>query len=660
MLKLRNSVAVYIAGILAVCTPVCAQLEIPVENLPAVRAPELQPNLGWLNTDRPLRFSHELKGQVVLLDFWTYCCINCIHILPDLEFLEEKYADQPFAVIGVHSAKFENEANRETIRAATQRYKIKHPVVIDDDMGIWSRYTAKGWPTFVLVDSTGRVVGMTSGEGHRDELDAAIERLLSEGRAKDTLASAPLKINSTGFLAPTGVLAFPGKVLADAESNRLFIADSNHNRLVVTTLPDSSGHSQLVSVIGGGKEGKADGTFTDASFQNPQGMALRGDLLYIADTDNHLIREANLETSTVRTIAGTGSQGYDRRGGAKGAAQPLSSPWALELVGNNQLFIGMAGIHQIWVMDLDSEIIKNFSGNGAENIVDGSAEEANFAQPSGLAYLNEKLYVADSEVSGIREVDPKTGAVGTVVGSGLFIFGDVDGQGEDVRLQHALGITAWNDNLLIADTYNHRIKRIDPSSRQVTTLFGTGKTGTKSTDGKPAFFEPGGLDIAGDWLFVADTNNHRIVAVDLITGAWNEVMISGLSAPKAAARPVDAVDASKVIISDKAPTVTLTLDAELPTNAHPSAEAPMQIRVLNGEEILAQQTLKTDRLPVSVDLDSASIPTSGTLTIRWSFAWCTEGNASVCVPQRHNWSLPIEKTAGVAGAIIELKGKAKK
>lgn len=515
------------------CLPGCAkpqEEEKTVNDAGAVRAPELEPNLGWINTDRPLRLKEELKGQVVLLDFWTYCCINCMQILPDLEYLEKKYASQPFIVIGVHSAKFENEEGRETIEAAVQRYKIHHPVVIDDDMGIWQRYAVQAWPTFMLIGSDGRIMGMASGEGNREVLDASIALALETGRKNGTLASHPLKVAGPADIRTTSPLRFPGKVLADEKGQRLFIADSNHNRVVISSMPDAQGRARLLGVIGSGERGMADGAFGAATFHNPQGLALMDGVLYIADTDNHSVRAADLATSRVTTLAGTGVQGYDRRGGKPGPQQLLASPWALQPdPARQRLFIAMAGTNQIWTYDLAKKTAQAFSGSGRENIFDGSATEAALAQPSGLALLGDNLYVADSEVSGIRQINAATGAVKTVVGRALFVFGDVDGKGDAVRLQHPLGVATYGETLLIADTYNHKIKQVMPGPREVKTLYGTGKPG-RADGGKPAFFEPGGLDVAGGRLFVADTNNHRVVVIDIPSGAWSEVQIEGLRA----------------------------------------------------------------------------------------------------------------------------------
>jgi ribosomal protein L21 len=259
------------------------------------RAPELNPDFAWLNTDRPLTFAQDLKGQVVLLDFWTYCCINCMHVLPDLAYLEEKYRDEPFIVIGVHSAKFENEGHRQTVRAAIGRYEIHHPVVVDEGMSIWSEYAVRSWPTLVLVGADRKIVGVVAGEGNRDTLDQAIAGALAAGRAAGVLAPGPLKLEREGTVRPATGLAFPGKVLADPAGGRLFIADSNHSRVVVATLPDAGGRSRVTRLIGSGSVGQDDGPAERATFHHPQGLALMDRTLLVADTENHLLRAVDLE-----------------------------------------------------------------------------------------------------------------------------------------------------------------------------------------------------------------------------------------------------------------------------------------------------------------------------------------------------------------------------
>src|SRR5712691_1302259 len=277
-----------------------------------VHAPELEGGVAWLNTDRPLTLA-TLKGKVVLLDFWTYCCINCMHIIPDLKKLEAKYPTQ-LVVIGVHSAKFPNERESDNIRQAVLRYEIEHPVVNDAEFRIWRRYGVRAWPTRVLIDPEGYVVGGVSGEGQYDTFDHILSELIIDHRERGTLNEEPLSLalEKTRFAAP--ILSFPGKVLADPERDRLFIADSNHNRILVTTKA-----GQVLDVAGSGEIGGADGAFTAATFNHPQGMALDGNLLYVADTENHLIRRLDLRARTATTIAGSGAQaqGNYRRGPAR-------------------------------------------------------------------------------------------------------------------------------------------------------------------------------------------------------------------------------------------------------------------------------------------------------------------------------------------------------
>ncbi|MBV9958738.1 MAG: redoxin domain-containing protein, partial [Acidobacteria bacterium] len=370
-----------------------------------VRAPELTPNRGWLNTDKPLSLA-ALKGKVVLLDFWTYGCINCIHIIPDLKRLEKKYSNQ-LVVIGVHSAKFENEKETDNIRRIIMRYELEHPVVNDADFKVWEAYAVRAWPTQVLIDPAGYVIGSVSGEGNYELLDEAIGKTVEEFRKRGELNEQPLKLVLERAKVGDLPLAFPGKVLADAKSDRLFIADSNHNRLVITKLDGT-----LTDVIGTGASGSNDGAYDRASFYRPQGLALDGETLYVADTENHLIRRVNLKTKTVETIAGTGQQSreYNKSGAARSVA--LNSPWDLQLVGRT-LYIAMAGPHQIWKLDLDRNEVATFAGSGREERQDGTLLMAGFAQPSGLATDGRTLFVSDSEANIIRAIDLKAGTVET-------------------------------------------------------------------------------------------------------------------------------------------------------------------------------------------------------------------------------------------------------
>jgi DNA-binding beta-propeller fold protein YncE len=483
-------------------------------------APGFDGGIAWLNTAQPIDVE-DLRGRIVLLDFWTLCCINCIHTLPDLAKLEAKYPGV-LVVIGVHTPKFPNEKRTSSIRKAILRYQIKHPVVNDAMAMIWRRYGVSSWPTLVLIDPEGKYYGQVSGEGRFEVLDQHIGKLVKKYKAKKMLKETPLEFALSK--EDTGPLCFPGKVLADATGKRLFIADSTNNRIVIT---DLSG--KKIAVAGTGAEGKADGSFAKATFSDPQGMALDGNTLYVADRKNHLIRALDLKAETVSTIAGVGEQdreGRDRAGPALKTG--LNSPWDL-LLHDKKLYIAMAGNHQIWTLDLAKERVAPFAGNGREDIGDGPLNDSSFAQPSGLASDGKNLYVADSEISAIRALPLNgKGEVRTIVGEGLFDFGDVNGQGNKVRLQHALGVAFKNGKLYVADTYNSKIKLIDPEKRTCETFKGE-PAGWLSPG---SFNEPGGLSVAGNKLYVADTNAHRIRVIDMDNGAITTLNLQGVTAPK--------------------------------------------------------------------------------------------------------------------------------
>jgi len=491
-----------IALVLAASTPLGTGQEKPQPR----KAPELDGGIGWFNTDKPIKLE-ELKGKIVLLDFWTFCCINCMHVIPDLIRLEKKYPKE-LVVIGVHSAKFNNEKDSDTIRQAILRYDIEHPVVNDADFKIWNKYGARGWPHFTLIDPEGNIVGHASGEGQYETFVKAIDATIKKFEAK--LNRTELKLGLERNKVKPGALAFPGKVLATP--TRLFIADTKHHRVLVT---DHVGKVQ--DVIGGPEEGNKDGDFATARFDEPQGMAVKDSILYVCDRQNHQIRKVDLSAKTVKTIGGTGVQGSHLPGG-DALKVGLNSPWDLALDGD-RLFIAMAGNHQIWVLNLANSTLAPYSGTGRENILDGPHDKSNYSQPSGLSLRAGKLYVADSEISAIREVDTDPGGkVRTIVGTGLFDFGDKDGVGEEALLQHCIGLGWHKDVLYVADSYNHKIKTVDPKTRAVKTFLGDGKKGIE--DGaKPRFHEPNGLSGYGDKLFIADTNNHAIRVCDLKTGA---------------------------------------------------------------------------------------------------------------------------------------------
>lgn len=428
-------------------------------------------------------------------------------MLPQLRQLERMFPKE-LVVIGIHSAKFPNERNDENLRKAILRYGVEYPVINDKDFSIWQLYGVRAWPTLVLIDPTGRIVGVQEGEIGAEKLASVLRKLISEAETKGILDRTPIRFRKEE--QPTTPLRFPGKVLADEKTRRLFVADTGHHRVLVT---DFNGKNLLD--IGSGQEGLKDGDFATAQFNSPNGLALHGDKLFIADTGNHCIRIADLKNRTVKTIVGTGKLGRGISQGGKAREVDLRSPWDLVYL-SGKLYIAMAGSHQIWEMDLAQGLIYPFIGSGFEGIRDGAPMEAWLAQPSGLAIGDGVLYFADSETSAIRMANLKTGFVRTIVGVGLFDFGDRDGLGNSVRLQHPLGICYHDGVVYIVDTYNHKIKRLYPQTRACQTFAGTGKPGHKDgTLTEAQFDEPSGISYADGKLFVADTNNHAIRVIDL-------------------------------------------------------------------------------------------------------------------------------------------------
>lgn len=507
-----------------------------------VEIPDFPTGLDWINTNSKLQLG-DLKGKLVLLDFWTYCCINCMHILPVLDEVEKKY-EKELVVVGVHTAKFETEKDTENIREAIQRYEIRHPVINDPNHLLWNGLQIRSWPTLVLIDPQGKAIWANAGEIEFDDLDKVLQRAVTYYERRKEIDNRSVHFSLELTAAKDTPLRYPGKVLADPQSQKLYIADSNHNRIVIADL-----NGKLVSTIGSGKIGSKDGSLADAEFNHPQGLAISGETLFVADTENHLIRAVNLETGQVKKVAGTGKQAHQAFFGAnqnttltrRPTRSPLSadlaSPWDL-LVHDDTLYIAMAGPHQIWTMDIGGKAIGPFAGNGREDIVDGplipkspyALGAASFAQPSGLATDGKQLFVADSEGSSIRAL-PLNGAgnVSTVLGTSklelnrLFVFGDTDGPVAGALLQHPLAVAYGSKKVYVADTYNSKIREIDLTAGTVSTL-----VGGESADADNKLDEPAGLSLLRDQLFIADTNSHRIRVFDLKSKELRTLEIEGL------------------------------------------------------------------------------------------------------------------------------------
>lgn len=408
-------------------------------------------------------------------------------------------------VIGIHAGKFTAERVTNNIRAATQRLGVTHPVLNDRQFRTWRAYGVQAWPTVALVSPDGQYMGQHAGEFTFDDFDAVVRAAIEAYSKAGLLSDRPLHFQPDPFPLPDSALLFPSKVATGTEDGRLFIADTGHNRVLITRL-NRTGEEARVEQIIGGAAGFEDGPFSQAALHHPQGLAFEGHMLYIADTENHSIRAADLNASALKTVAGNGQIGYDRSAGV-GASAQLNSPWDL-LVREGWLYIAMAGTHQLWRLNLETTAAGPFVGSGRENIDDGPNSRATLAQPSGLASDGKRLIFADSESSAVRAADfSPDGYTQTLLGRGLFEFGDKDGKATQALLQHNLGVAYHQGKVYIADTYNNKIKWLDLTAMECHTALGSGDP--------QDMYEPGGLVVwsepNGHHLYIADTNNHRLL-----------------------------------------------------------------------------------------------------------------------------------------------------
>ena len=409
--------------------------------------------------------------------------------------LEQQYPAD-IAVVGVHCGKFTGERVSANIRDASLRLGAAHPTINDRQFRLWRAYAVRSWPTLVVVSPRGYVVGMHAGEFEAEAIAPFIDRVVDEARASGTLDAREIRFPADAPSAVADVLAFPGKVAADG--NRVAIADSGHHRVIIGTVEPDAARMSVERIVGDDAAGFRDGS--QPRFDNPQGLAFHGDTLFIADAGNHAIRALELATGIVRTVAGTGRQA---RSSADIAAGAMSSPWDVAHDAG-LLYVAMAGAHQLWTVDVASGAAVVHSGSGAEELHDGAHASAALAQPMGVSLSADAIYLADSESSAIRIADrDRTGGVRTIVGTGLFDFGDDDGIGDSVRLQHPQGVACAPDGrLLVADSYNGSLKWVDPSTARVTTWL-------------RGLHEPSGVAISGDRVFVAESNRHRVVVAQL-------------------------------------------------------------------------------------------------------------------------------------------------
>jgi sugar lactone lactonase YvrE/thiol-disulfide isomerase/thioredoxin len=625
-------------------------------------APELTGGLGWLNVDKPVSL-RELRGNVVILDFWTAGCVNCMHMLAVLDALETRREGQPLQIIGVHSAKFDSEKDPTRVLAAVERYGIRHPVVVDRDLAIWERYGVQAWPTLVVVRPDGRVAGAIPGEIGLDQLDGIVGRVLDEARADGTLAPGPLLHHQSPHRAG-GALSFPGKVLS-ADDGRLFISDTGHHRVLVA----SSG-GRVLDVIGSGESGVADGPFASARFVEPQGLAFdpAHQRLFVADARGQRIVVADLRRKTVAALAGTGVLGTAPVGADSRPAREvaLRTPWDLALRGDT-LYVALAGSHQLGVLDLRHGLaaatLRRFAGTGREALRDGLPDESAFAQPSGLSIQGDVMFVADSESSAIRKVDLANGSTTTLLGTGLFDWGDGDGPLRPRLLQHPIAVAAAPGGLWIADTYNRKIKWLalaaDPAADALRTVVVTAA-------GEP-LGNPSGLALESDGsLIIADTDRNRLLR--LPPGASEPLVVTvteGGSAPI-----VTAADSTAVTPRKHSEELTLAaqrlrpghqdlaLQLSAPEGFAFSEGAPWSVDLsAEGEGLRIVDTHRDGEasggkaVPFTAGVEAKD---KATLIVSVRATVCDSVNHAACYPRRLRFRVPVQVEGGAKSATLVL------
>lgn len=460
-------------------------------------APDLSAQLEWLNA--PAATLAQQRGRVVLLAFWHAGSTYCQNLLEDLRYLHGKHADG-ISVFGIHSPKFEAERDAKLVRKAINRYHLRFPVAHDPGFVTWQHYGIRAWPSVALIDPHGRLVELRTGDLQRDVLDSTIAQLLEAAGAQNERVYETVQPS----LRPEGrhALAFPAGLAVTP--SHLYVSDTAHHRVL-----ECSHEGRILRQFGSGNPGLLDGVAADCSFTAPRGLAVMKDMLYIADTGNHALRRVRLLSGEVDTLAGNGRPG-EPLGTLSGPAEnlPLNAPW--DVAGAfDKLYLSMAGTNQLWEFDLGKRSMQAIAGSGKLGLADGVGTFAQFAQPAGLAMVQQSLYVADSAASAVRNLQLANGVVQTLIGQGLYEFGDQDGTRTAARLQYplALALDPRSPLLWILDTYNNAVK-----------MLRLGGGDLRRYEIEYRLHQPAAIAASRGALWIANTDAHEVIRVDLDGG----------------------------------------------------------------------------------------------------------------------------------------------
>lgn len=488
-----------------------------------LKAIEFPENSPWINTVNPLTLQ-DLKGNVVMLCFWNFFSTSCIRAMQDIHGIEETFSGRQFVMVFIHSSRFGGAIPAGHIALAALRHGIRFPVMIDDTLDAWNSYGVNDWPSYVIIDAEGTIMGSLSGEGKAERIVHAIERALEDGAHKNILLKSPPSFQSQP--GPPSLLSFPGKIEIDREKGHLFVSDTGHDRVLHLSL-EKDNTARIIAEYGG-RAGFSDGRTIRASFQSPMGLCLSGQTLFVADSENHAVRAIDLNTKEVTTIAGTGLSGFTPSYSGNPKRISLNMPMDT-VVSGGYLFIAMAGLNQIWQFDLDNNYISNFIGSGLEGIFDGPFSASSLAKPCGMAIVDQTMYIADANSSAVRVADLKSHLLSTLIGKGLYSFGYLDGHFTDALMLHPTGIDAIKSRIFIADTYNNAIRFSEIPGTVIRSLIGPRPDSSlaigKGSELEP-LCEPNDVVYHNGKLYIADSGNHQIRVFDIARQMLHDLDIS--------------------------------------------------------------------------------------------------------------------------------------
>jgi NHL repeat len=592
-----------------------------------IHAPDFPYDFEWVNTAQPLSLFDDLQGYVLLVHFWTSSNVNSHHVFDTLGYLEQHFADRSFMVVGVHTGKFSAERDAEHVTRTARRYGLRHPIVIDEGGEIWKSHSSRAWPFVTLIDASGHVRFQGAGEPDRERMTSAVDFLLDEAAAEGDEPYSQLTYDENDSPTSLTGLAFPTGLAWDSERKLLWVADSARHRVIA--VDPTSGAVQ--HTVGSGAPGAGDGGFIEATFFHPQGLLVAGNAVLVADTGNHLLRRIDLDEGRVDSVLGTGRPVVDPDGGGAGPSQPINSPWGLCLR-RDDLFVSMAGVHQIWHVALDNMTASPFAGNDTKGLFDGPVGDASLAQPAGMALQDDRLAFVDSDSSSLRRVDFDTGQVSTTIEGGIYKWGDREGA--EPKLQSPRAVAWHGDDLILADTLNDKIRR-----------YRDGRLETLPLD----VARPEGLEVDGDTLYVADTGNHRILVVDLTApDAGHEVMpITGL--PRGRTSFGSEYERCASVTLPPLGEGVLRFELDLPADAmlQPGTRARLDAENLEGHPLLVDVCVHPD---VAEGFFMArGVATGeegeGTVRLRLVYATCHEPGR-VCHVHERRFDLPVNIMPG--------------